>query len=279
MNLRNVIAALASAALLTVVGALHAAAQESVYDKVVASGKIVVGVTSEAPPFGFIDEKGELAGFDIDIARLLAKSIFGDDDPKRIEFVKQGFAARWPNIESGKIDVGIQVTTIQPDRIMRVGFTRPYIDSDFVIVVRADSDIKSLSDLNNEKYTSALLTSPVQKVRADKYFPKAGQVVFDSTAAQFTAVKTNRVDAAQLDTPVARWYVKNNPEIRIIDERISSPVNNAIFMKLGDFKWWQVLDTMVAEMTGGALFDQYADIYEKWFGERPKHAKYFVKQQ
>lgn len=248
--------------------------EPSKFDDVMKRGKIIVGVTSEAPPFGFIDEKGDLAGFDIDIAHLIAKSIFGDES--KVEFFKQGFAARWPNIQSGKIDVGIQVTTIQPDRILRVAFTRPYIDSDFVMVVKAASAIKTLSDLNSETYTTALLTSPVQKARADKFFPKAKQVVFDSTAAQFTAVKTGRADAAQLDTPVARWYAKSNPDIRILNERISAPVNNAIFVRMGDFKWWLVMDTLVSEMTGGVLFDDYSAIYQKWFGVKPRHAKYYV---
>ena len=55
------------------------------------------------------------------------------------------------------------------------------------------------------------------------------------------------------------------------------PTNNAIFLKLGDFKWWQVLDTLVGEMTGGSLFPEYSAIYEKWFGTKPLHSKYYVK--
>ena len=61
------------------------AQEKSKLDEVLQRGKVIVGVTSEAPPFGFVDEKGELVGFDIDIARLLAKYLFGkDESPKRI---------------------------------------------------------------------------------------------------------------------------------------------------------------------------------------------------
>src|SRR6266581_6064076 len=66
-----------------------AAGGKSKLDEVLARGKIIVGVTSEAPPFGFIDDKGQLVGFDIDIAKLIAKGIFGDDT--KIELFKQGF--------------------------------------------------------------------------------------------------------------------------------------------------------------------------------------------
>ena len=60
-----------------------AAAGKSKLDEVRARGKVIVGVTSEAPPFGFIDEKGELVGFDIDVAKLIAKGIFGDETQDR----------------------------------------------------------------------------------------------------------------------------------------------------------------------------------------------------
>ena len=254
------------------------AQEKSKLDEVLQRGKVIVGVTSEAPPFGFVDEKGELVGFDIDIARLLAKYLFAkDESPKRIEFLKQGFAARWPNVESGAVDFGIQVTTILPDRVLRVGFTRPYIDSGIVMIVKKDSSFKTLKDLDDPKYTTAVLTNPQQAERAKQFFPKAKVLVFDSVAAEFTALKTNRADAEQLDTPVAQWYVKQNPEFRILEQALMPPTNNAIFLKLGDFKWWQVLDTLVGEMTGGSLFPEYSAIYEKWFGTKPLHSKYYVK--
>lgn len=271
----KIIGFLAAAAMLL---AGPAQAQEkSRLDEIMARGKVLVGVSSEAPPFGFIDEKGELVGFDIDIAKLIAKSIFKDDSPKRIEFVKQGFAARWPNVESGAVDFGIQVTTILPDRLMRVNFTRPYIDSGIVLLVRKNAPFKALKDLDDPKYTTAVLTNPQQAERAKQHFPKAKMLVFDSVAAEVTALKTNRADAAQLDTPVARWYVKQNPELRILEEPLMPPTNNAIFLKHGDFKLWSVLDTLVGEMTGGSLYPEYAAIYEKWFGEKPLHGKYYVK--
>jgi len=47
---------------------------------------------------------------------------------------------------------------------------------------------------------------------------------------------------------------------------------------MGDFKMWHALDTLVGEMTGGSLYNDYSAIYEKWFGEKPLHAKYYVKR-
>jgi len=244
---------------------------QSKLDEIRARGKIIVGVTSEAPPFGFIDEKGELVGFDIDIAKLFAKEIFGDET--KVELFKQGFAARWPNVQNGTVDFGAQVTTVYPDRALNVAFTRPYIDSGIVLIVKKDSSINKVADLNNASYTVAHLTAPVQAERGKRLYPNAKFLTFDSISAQFNAVKLGRATAAQLDSPVAFYYAKDNPDIRVLDEWLTDVTGNAVFLRQDDFKWWLFLDTVVAEMVGGSRFSAYKAIYKKWFGIEPSSAR------
>jgi polar amino acid transport system substrate-binding protein len=248
-----------------------AAAGKSKLDEVLARGKVIVGVTSEAPPFGYIDEKGELVGFDIDVTKLVAKGIFGDES--KLELFKQGFAARWPNVQNGSIDFGIMVTTVYADRALRVGFTRPYIDSGIVLVVKKDSPIKSVMDLNKPEHTVAHLTTPVQEERGKRLYPNAKFLTLDSIAAQFNAVKVGRATACQLDVPVALYYAKDNPDVRILDEWLTDVTGNAIFLRGDDFKWWLFLDTVVAEMTGGSLYGSYKALYKKWFGVEPRSTR------
>lgn len=252
-------------------------AQDSTLDKVLKRGKVIVGVSSEAPPFGFVDEKGELVGFDIDIAKIIANKMFGEDG--HIEFLKQGFAARWANANSGKIDFGIQITTVHSQRPTKVAFTRSYVDSGIVLVSKKGSGIDKIADANKESITVANLTVPAQEDRAKRLFPKAKLSVFDSTAAQFNAVRTGRANAAQLDEPIARWYVSQHDDVQVTSDWITPPTNNAVFTKLGDFTWWLVLDTYVNELRGGSLYPQYAEIYKKWFGSRPPHTKFWIEEQ
>ncbi|MHA3902874.1 transporter substrate-binding domain-containing protein [Castellaniella sp. WN] len=253
-------------ALLLVVTSNVMAQDKSLLNTVQERGKVIVGVSSEAPPFGFINEKGELVGFDIDIAKLIARSLFGGKES--IEFVKQSFSARWANVQSGKVDFGVQVTTIYPDRLLNVAFTRPYQESGMVVVANGKTGIQSMDDLNNSKYTVALLTAPVEKDAADRNFPKANQLTFDSTAGQFAAVASGRADAMIIDYPVAMYYSKEHANHKIIGW-VTDPTQNSVFMKQGDFAWWYYLDMMVGEMRGGSLFHEYAQIYRKWFGEEP----------
>ena len=252
-------------------------AGDSTLDTVLKRGKVIVGVSSEAPPFGFIDDKGELVGFDIDIAKLIANKLFGEDG--HIEFLKQGFAARWANANSGKIDFGIQITTVHSQRPTKVAFTRSYVDSGIVLVSKKGSGINKIADANKSNITVANLTVPAQEERAKRLFPKAKLIVFDSTSAQFNAVRTGRANAAQLDEPIARWYVSQHDDVQVTEDWITPPTNNAVFTKLGDFTWWLVLDTYVNELRNGSLYPQYAEIYKKWFGERPPHTKFWIEEQ
>jgi polar amino acid transport system substrate-binding protein len=205
------------------------------------------------------------------VAKIVAKGIFGDDT--KIELMKQGFAARWPNTQNGTIDFGIMVTTIYPDRVLQVAFTRPYIDSGIVLVVKKDSPIKTVADLNKPEYTVAHLTAPVQEERGKRLYPNAKFLTFDAISAQFNAVKLGRATACQLDAPVALYYLKDNPEFRMLDEWLTDVTGNGIFLRHDDFKWWLFLDTMVAEMIGGSRFSDYKAVYKKWFGVEPKRSR------
>ena len=246
-------------------------AGKSKLDEVRGRGHLIVGITSEAPPFGFIDDKGELVGFDIDVAKLVAKATFGDES--KIELFKQGFAARWPNVQNGTIDFGIMVTTVYADRAQQVAFARPYIDSGIVVVVKKDSPVRTIADLNKPEYTVAHLTAPVQEERGKRLYPNAKFLTFDAISSQFNAVKLGRATAAQLDAPVALYYLKDNPDIRMLDEWLTDVTGNAVFLRADDFKWWLYLDTVIAEMLGGSLWSPYKASYKKWFGTEPRHAR------
>src|SRR3546814_20646555 len=80
-------------------GSYAVAQEKSQLDTVLERGKVIVGVSSESPPFGFVNEKGELVGFDIDIAKLVARSLFGGKENK--ELVKKPLSTRREHVKNG----------------------------------------------------------------------------------------------------------------------------------------------------------------------------------
>ena len=113
----------------------------------------------------------------------------------------------------------------------------------------------------------------MKEERGKRLYPNAKFLTFDAISAQFNAVKLGRATACQLDAPVALYYLKDNPEFRMLDEWLTDVTGNGVFLRHDDFKWWLFLDTMVAEMMGGSRFSDYKAIYKKWFGMEPKRAR------
>ena len=269
----------ASALLLGLIGitvAGIAAAQApgaSRLDEIVKRDKLIVATFSTAPPFCYTDDAGKLVGFDIDIAKFIAKSLLGDE--KKIEFVTVTSEGRWPAVNSGRADIGIATTTVYPDRALRVAFTRPYIDSGISILVRDDTNVTNLAGLNNAKFTLANLSNPQMADRAKRFLPNVKLLTFDTPAALFTAVKSGQAQAMQMDTPVVNWYAANNKDMKVLPENLAVVQGNAIFMKPGDFTLWLWMDTVVQEMTAGSRYTEYTEIYKKWFGTNPPPQRFY----
>ena len=270
----------ASALLLGLIGitvsgiaAAQAPGATSRLDEIVKRDKLIVATFSTAPPFCYTDDAGKLVGFDIDIAKFIAKSLLGDE--KKIEFVTVTSEGRWPAVNSGRADIGIATTTVYPDRALRVAFTRPYIDSGISILVRDDTNVTNLAGLNNAKFTLANLSNPQMADRAKRFLPNVKLLTFDTPAALFTAVKSGQAQAMQMDTPVVNWYAANNKDMKVLPENLAVVQGNAIFMKPGDFTLWLWMDTVVQEMTAGSRYTEYSEIYKKWFGTNPPPQRFY----
>lgn len=266
-GLRAVAVALASVVGLTASLTGSAQAQGSRLDEIVKRDKLIVATFSTAPPFCYTDENGKLVGFDIDISRLIAKSLLGDEN--KVEFQTVTSEGRWPAVNSGRADIGLASTTVYPDRALRVAFSRPYIDSSISILVRQDAKVNNLAELNNSKFALANLSNPQMADRAKRFLPNVKVLTFDTPSAMFAAVKSGQAQAMQMDTPVLNWYAANNKDLKVLPENLAAIQGNAIFMKPGDFALWLWMDTVVQEMTAGSRYNEYTEIYRKWFGRNP----------
>ena len=267
MNLhRIVISAFVALGMTSMAPASAQSGGDSKMFEVLKRGKVIVGVTSEVPPFGAVDDKGNLEGFDIDVARLVAKALF--EDPNKIELKKIAFPARWNAVASGEVDFGIMVTTIWPDRLARVNFTRGYIRSGLSVLARSDVSSNSWADLNKAQYTVAILDTPSERKLRAQYMPNAKEIILGSEADMLTAVRTGRAQGLFIDAPVAARRAANLPNLKDLGA-IGPGTQNAIFLRQNDFQWWYYLDALVAEMRCGSLYGDYQVVYQKWFKTNP----------
>ena len=114
-------------------------------DKIKARDKLIVGVFTDKPPFGFVDEAGRYVGFDTDIGRRFAKDLLGDEN--KVEFVAVEPASRIPFLQSDKVDLILANMTVTPERKEAVEFTNPNLKVAVQALVPQSSAVKNLDDL------------------------------------------------------------------------------------------------------------------------------------
>src|SRR3954464_9653484 len=129
----------------------------SAMDAIQKKGKIVVGTKFDQPLFGLKNPTtGKVEGFDVEIANLIAKAIFGPDITGKVDFVESVSKNREPFIQNGTVDIVVATYTINATRKQVVDFAGPYfIAHQDIMVKKGDDSIKSVNDLNGKKVCSA----------------------------------------------------------------------------------------------------------------------------
>ena len=148
--------------------------------------KIIIGIKTDYVPFGFIDENGENAGLEIDIARYLASEIL--ESQEKIEFVPVVASNRIEFLKQGKIDLVIATMTDTEKRREVIDFSENYYAAGTGLLTRKNNDLSSWDELKGKKvcgiqgsfYNKKLTEMEIEMVN------------FPNTAEAYTALKDNR---------------------------------------------------------------------------------------
>ena len=258
-----------AASLLTPAQAYAQAAPTSLLRTVLDRKKLIVGTGSTNAPWHFEDEKGQLVGMDITMARILSQGLF--DDPNKIEFVKQDPAARIPNITTGKVDIVIQFMTVTAQRAQLVAFTRPYYLEGVALLISVKGKHKNYKALQTAG--KSVRVSVLQNVYADQIvhaaLPQAQVMQLDTEANAIQAVDSGRADAAAIDLSTVRWLVKRNPNAYIDAGYSYYPQIYSAAVRHGDQDWLNWVNTAFTV----AMFATEGELYDKgledYFGLKP----------
>ncbi|WP_418885003.1 transporter substrate-binding domain-containing protein [Aurantimonas endophytica] len=249
------------------VAALPGAASAAKLDDVLARGTLVVGTGSTNAPWHFKDASDTLQGFDVDMAKIVAKALFGD--PERVEFVNQSSDARIPNITTGKVDMTCQFMTVTGERAQQVNFTIPYYREGVGLLLREGGDHADYDALKEagSSVTIAVLQNVYAEELVHKALPEASVDQYESQDLLYQALQSGRADAAATDQSSIAWYVKQNPG-QFRDAGYGwSPQSYACAVAKGDQDWLNFVNTALHEAMTGVEFDSYAASFKEWFGE------------
>ena len=179
-----------------------------------AKGKLVVGTKFDQPLFGLKNPlTGNIEGFDVEIAKLMAQGIFGgtlEEAAKKIEFVETVSRVREPSITDGRVDMVVATYTINDARKQIVDFAGPYYIAGQDIMVKKDNTtIKAVGDLNGKKVCSVQGSTSITNVQ--KQAPQADlSITFDTYSKCAEAMKDGRVEAVTTDNVILAGLVNDN---------------------------------------------------------------------
>ena len=219
------------------------------------------GVKADTNLFGLYNiAKGEIEGFDIDIAKALTEEITGDADDA--EFIEVTSKTRIPLIKNGNIDAIIATMTISEERMKQVNFSDVYFAAGQSLLVPVGSSIQSVEDLNADTTVLAVKGSTsAQNIR--EHAPETNVLELENYSEAFTALQSGQGDAMTTDNAILLGIIADNPGYRLAgapftDEPYGIAINHGQENFLDAVN--QALNTIIENGT-------YAEIFSKWFPE------------
>ncbi len=226
-------------------------------DEIKASGKLVLA-TGNYIPFEFLDEEtNEMAGYDIDLMRLMADKLGVE-----LEVVDMDFTSLIPTLQSGKADVVCAAMYIKPAREEVVDFATPYMKTGMVLVVPAANDsILSTDDLTGLR-VGAKMGATSEAVLQDLLDNGADFeiVSYNETVDYMLDLQTGRIDAAVNDLLNQLEFNKTTDGLKIVGEPFTS-AELGIAVQDGDAELLAFINECLAEFEADGTMD---DLYQKW---------------
>ena len=259
MNRRSM---MMTAALLPALATIpHAASAQCGPDSVAqvkARGKLLAGVKFDTPPFGFLDDNNNPAGFDLDILRAVAAHI-----GVPVEFTKVTSVSRVPLLLSGNIDLVAASMTHTRERERTIDFSMTYYTGGQSLLVAKNSPITGVGDLSGKRVVVQQGTTLEKTI--GRLAPDARVTAFRDYDAAWLALAQGRADVLTGSLTILQGFAKNNGGFKIVGGLLSSEPFG-VGLRKGDWAMRDAVNETLQDMwTAGA----YAKLYESAFGSPP----------
>lgn len=249
----------ASAAIL--LGTTLASSAADKLDEVKSRGKIIIGVQTDYPDWGYLDPKtGEITGFEVDLANLISGELLGAG--VKAELVPVNAQTRTTLLNTDRVDMLSALVTITPARMEQIRYSTVYYLSGQTLVVKRDSDITDVKDLAGKSICVNLGSSEEQNIRI--LAPNSTILTYAKTPDSLLALKGGRCDAMTSGRSVLAIIAKSDPSLKMVGGVMTfSPIGMG-FKKVDDSSLVDAVDAILAKIGADG---RYQALYKQWFGE------------
>ncbi len=228
-------------------------------NNIIKRGEFRVGMTGNQPPFNMKNKQGELMGFEVELAAIIANGIGVE-----LEMVEMPFSDLLPALQAGKIDAIMSGMTVTAERSTKVVFAGPYTVSGKSILAKSSviEKLQKAQDANTEDYTITCLKGSTSESFARTNMPKANIKAVSNYKEGIDMLLNDQVDAMVADYPICVITVMRNQGKDLVT--LEAPLNIepiGIALPAGDMHYLNLIDNYIKalRLAGGmkALDDKW----------------------
>ena len=213
---------------------------ESAIEQIAKRGVMKVGMDVFVP-WAMKDKKGELIGFEIDIAKKVAADL-----GVKIEFVPTKWSGIIPALITGKFDVLIGGMTITTQRNLKINFTRPYYFTEQGLMAHKTKAAGfRVKDFNKPGVTIAARLGSTAAVAAKQRFPKAKLRLFDDEPAAVQELRNGNVHAMVSAQPLPSATARQYPKTIMVYSEVMMHEAIGIGVRKGDFDTLNLINNWI----------------------------------
>lgn len=213
--------------------------------------KLVLVTEAGFAPYEYYQD-GEIVGVDIDIAKYLADSLGLELEVKDV-----AFDSIINEVKTGKADIGAAGISYSEERAKQVDFTINYATSKQVVIVKNDSTITNIQDLNNIKNLKvAVQLGTVADTYITDNYKNATITRQKKVLAAIQDLKTNKVDCVVLDELPAKEMLKEYNDLKILSDPLFED-NYGMVIKKGNEELLNSVNQTLEKLKNEGKIDEY----------------------
>ena len=237
----------------------HELAEKSTLNEILKRGELRVGLDAGYLPFETTNKKGEIVGFDVDMAKEMAKAM-----GVKLTIVNTDYDGIIPALMADKFDIIISGMTVNQERNLQINFADPYIVVGQAILLnkKHEGKVTSYKDLNDPQFTVVSRIGTTGEQAAQRMIPKAEYKSFEKESDGAMEVVNGQADAFVYDLPFCVVFMaqQGGSNLVLLDKVFTyEPLGFGV--KKGDPDFLNWLDNFLAQIKNDGRYDR---IYNKW---------------
>ncbi|HEM6186145.1 TPA: transporter substrate-binding domain-containing protein [Streptococcus suis] len=239
--------------------ACSSTSSQSALDKIKEKGTLVVATSPDYAPFEFqalVDGKNEVVGADIMLAQKIADELW-----VKLEVSAMSFDNVLSSVQNGKADIAIAGLSYSEERAKVFDFSESYYQISDVLLIKKDSanSLTSIDAMSGK--TLAVQKGSTQESYAQENISQANLISLTLMGEAVNELKSGKVDAILMDSPVAAGYVSQNSDLAVASVEFPTIDENSkvIALPKGSAELKTAIDKVIAEVKASGEFDTFLE--------------------